>query len=54
LFLNAILIPVCPPPYSAHSCSWYFWRYSCARSGIYNSALLLMPHITSHISDNFR
>ena len=49
-----VRIPPPPPPHSAHSCFWYFWHYSCARSGIYNSALRLMPHITSHISDNFR
>ena len=48
--VSRVRIPVCPPPHPHHSCSWYFWRYSCARSGIYNSALRLMPHITSHIT----
>ena len=27
--------------------------FSCAISGVYNSVVRLMPHITSHISDNF-
>ena len=49
-----VRIPPPPPPHSAHSCYCVFWRFSCARSGIYNSVLQLMPHITSHISDNFR
>jgi hypothetical protein len=49
-----VRIPPPPPPHSAHSCSCYFWRYSCAISGIYNGALRMMPYITSNISDNFR
>ena len=54
LLMLGLVCLTAPPPHPHHSCSWYFWRYSCARSGIYNSVLRLMPHITSHISDNFR
>jgi hypothetical protein len=54
LLMLGLLSLTAPPPHSAHSCFWYFWRYSCARSGIYNSALRLMQHITSHIRDNYR
>ena len=43
-----------PPSHPHYFCCCYFWHYSCARSGIYNSALRLMQYIFSLISDNAR
>lgn len=52
--VSRVRIPVCPPPHPPHSCSWCFWHYSCLISGIYDSVVGLMHHITSYISDNYR